>query len=339
MSIRSYAGSIRPSHVLDMILGGHTVIKSTKKNLTLLSTMLMGPISLVLLIIAVYLIQPKVEAKLTSSVKSVLEQNNIDADVSFSGRDGILKGSVESQEVADNAEKLSLSVFGTRVIRNKLSVKDQDHSQESMVEKIIATQNARIKEAAITEYDKESKTIKSVVNKPQSEKGIALTETKPKEVNSFAVAGDTTSGYTSEVDKIMANMQQMNLRKKVVKADKDKKEDVKKVEIKATSPVKKTVIEPLALEKVIVKEVIPPKATILETSSTQAPKAIIKTAEVPTVKEKDMLETSKVDKLNKQTKTSVKKANQVKKKAKKTKKSTGNEVGDIINDFNMNLGF
>ena len=133
------------------------MIKATQKNITLLFTMLMGPISLSLIILSVYLIQPKVEAKLTSNVQSILRQNNISVDVSFSGRDGILKGEVENKEISDNAERLSLSVFGTRVIRNQLIIKTPPSETQ-----IISNNAANIK---ITTALHTSKNIKDQVKR------------------------------------------------------------------------------------------------------------------------------------------------------------------------------
>jgi len=167
---------------------GNKMIKATKKNITLLSTMLMGPISLSLLIISVYLIQPKVEAKLTSNVKSVLEENNISANISFSGRDGILKGDVASQEIADQAEKLSLGVFGTRVIRNQLTVQEQGETQAKVD---MPNPKATIKE-------------NTPLIKPSQEinKDIRMTMLPIKKEDGI-----------SDIDKIMANMQQAALSK------------------------------------------------------------------------------------------------------------------------------
>lgn len=98
-------------------------IESTNKNLSLLFMMLMGPISIILLIISVYLIQPKVEASLVLNVTSALKKNNIEAEVLFSGRDGILKGEVENQDIAEKAQRISGAVFGTRIIHSHLSIR------------------------------------------------------------------------------------------------------------------------------------------------------------------------------------------------------------------------
>ncbi|MCK5918062.1 MAG: hypothetical protein KAG34_06535 [Cocleimonas sp.] len=98
-----------------------------KKDLFILLTMWLSPAVILLLIISIYLVQPKVEAKLVSSVKLVLVEHNIDAEVSFLGRDGTLTGEVGSQEIADKAHRLSRAVFGIRVIRNQLLVRDQPY--------------------------------------------------------------------------------------------------------------------------------------------------------------------------------------------------------------------
>jgi len=153
-------------------------IQATNKNLSLLFTLLMGPISITLLVISVYLIQPKVEAKLTSNVKSVLKEHNIEAEVSFSGRDGILEGEVDSQEMVANAQKISLSVFGTRVIRNYLRVQIKKNNP-------ILTHN--IKKISYIAM--------------QSEKGINKTV-------ALTLKGKEKSIFISQVDKIIANMPQ-----------------------------------------------------------------------------------------------------------------------------------
>jgi hypothetical protein len=105
------------------MIGGY-MKKITKKDLLILLTMWLSPVVILLLVISIYLIQPKVEAKLVSNVRSVLAAHHIDAEVSFSGRDGRLTGEVDSQEIADNAQKLSLTVFGIRVMRNQLLVRE-----------------------------------------------------------------------------------------------------------------------------------------------------------------------------------------------------------------------
>ena len=154
------------------------MIELTNKNLYLLFTLLMGPISIILLVISVYLIQPKVEAKLASSVRLELAKHNIKTEVSFSGRDGILKGEVDSQEIADNAQRISLAVFGTRVIRNYLNVRAK---QDNFVPAPII------------------KKISYAIRQPEKER-ISKEKSKPV--------------FISEVDKIMANMR--NIKKPIV---------------------------------------------------------------------------------------------------------------------------
>ena len=148
--------------------------------------MLMGPISLSLIILSVYLIQPKVEAKLTSNVQSILRQNNISVDVSFSGRDGILKGEVENKEISDNAERLSLSVFGTRVIRNQLIIKTPPSETQ-----IISNNAANIK---ITTALHTSKNIKDQVKRKK-----------------HLIVAKKQNNELSDIDKIIANMQKTAL--------------------------------------------------------------------------------------------------------------------------------
>jgi outer membrane protein OmpA-like peptidoglycan-associated protein len=115
----------------------------TRKDLLILLTMWVSPATLLLLMLSLYLIQPKVEAKLVSHVKSVLAQHNIKADVSFSGRDGILRGRVASQEIAENAHKLSLAVFGTRIIKNRLIVDNNPQNKATL-----GIESPRIKKAS-----------------------------------------------------------------------------------------------------------------------------------------------------------------------------------------------
>jgi len=163
--------------------------KITKKDLLILLTMWLSPVAILLLVISIYLIQPKVEAKLVSSVISVLAQHDINAEVSFSGRDGILKGEVDSQEIADNAQKLSLAVFGARVIRNQLIVKAPQYNafeinnelQQPVIEKISYTTEPQPEAYQIT----------------NQEFVVAINEEK--------------SQYSSEVERIMATMQQQGV--------------------------------------------------------------------------------------------------------------------------------
>jgi len=164
------------------------MIKATKKNIVLLSTMLMGPISLSLLIISVYIIQPKVEAKLTSNVISILQKNNISAEVSFSGRDGVLKGVVDSQKIADDAKKLSLSVFGTRIIHNRLNVINSSLEETSVSSSTPITENIVLATAEKNEF-KES--------------------IKP----TFKAVETISNNKLSDIDKIMVNMQKQSLLK------------------------------------------------------------------------------------------------------------------------------
>ncbi len=166
-------------------------IQATNKNLSLLFTLLMGPISIILLIISVYFIQPKVEAKLVSNVEAVLKKHNIEAEVSFSGRDGILRGEVDSQEVIDNAQKISLTVFGTRVIRNYLSIRAKENDpilignikQNHIFRKISYIKNHPKKE----------------ISKNMNQGAVLILKDQKK------------PAYLSEVDKIMANMNQLTL--------------------------------------------------------------------------------------------------------------------------------
>lgn len=278
--------------------------------------MLMGPVSLILLIISVYIIQPKVEAKLTSKVRSVLEQHNIDAQVSFSGRDGILKGSVENQAEADNAAKLSLEVFGTRVIRNRLNVKNQ-HSSQTIVEKTMTPQPVSVDEA-----------LHRSPIEGATDTAIVVASTNKAKTTSLVVEKDTRmGGYTSEVDKIMANMQQMNLHKPIAKEP-----DVKRETTLTTS--NKRVVESLTLDKVIVKKVkfeLPQPIKAIEVATTKTPKieplsAMSKSVESPVVEKKMVIidEDKEAEKPAKLVKTSK-------------KKSAENDIFDIINDFNASL--
>jgi outer membrane protein OmpA-like peptidoglycan-associated protein len=115
------------------MLGG-CVTKRSKKDLLILLTMWASPATILLLALSLYLIQPKVEAKLVSHVQSVLAEHNIEAEVSFSGRDGKLEGEVATQEIANNAYRLSLEVFGTRIIRNHLVIKDEQNKMDREIE-------------------------------------------------------------------------------------------------------------------------------------------------------------------------------------------------------------
>lgn len=166
-------------------------IELTNKNLSLLFTMLVGPISITLLIISVYLIQPQVEAKLVSNVISALKEHNIKAEVSFSGRDGILEGEVESQKVAKIAQKISLSVFGTRVIRNHLSIRNKKNNVvkiDTFIERPI------------------TKKISYIRPKPEKEASNDLPH-----VVRLVLKDKKKPVFISEVDKIIANMRKKSL--------------------------------------------------------------------------------------------------------------------------------
>ena len=164
-------------------------IQASNKNLSLLFTLFMGPISIVLLIISVYLIQPKVEAKLTSDVKALLKTHNIEAEVSFSGRDGILRGEVDSQEIIDNAQKISLTVFGTRVIRNYLSIRTKE-SNPILTENIKQNHSFK-KEPYIKKHSKKE------INRNMNQGVVLISKAKKK------------PAYLSEVNKIIKNMDQL----------------------------------------------------------------------------------------------------------------------------------
>lgn len=170
-----------------LLLLGHIMnIESTNKNLSLLFTMLMVPIAIILLIISVYLIQPKVEASLVLNVTSALKEHNINAEVLFSGRDGVLKGEVESQDIAEKAQKISGAVFGTRIIRNHLRIRSKKHN----VEKI----DSFIQLPIIRKASYASKVPKETINNSLNETtGLLLINKK----NSTSI---------SEVDRIIANM-------------------------------------------------------------------------------------------------------------------------------------
>ncbi len=148
------------------------MIESTNKNLSLLFALIIGPIFIILVVISVYLIQPEVEEKLTSTVKRELAKHNITVEVSFSGRDGILKGEVDTQENMAKAQSISLAVFGTRTIRNYLNIQTK---QDSCI------QTAMIKKISYTTKQAERK----------------ITPNKNKLIS------------TSQVDEIISNMQQL----------------------------------------------------------------------------------------------------------------------------------
>ena len=160
------------------------MVKSTKKNLTLILTMLMGPISLSLLVLSVYLIQPRVEAKLTTHVQSILKRHDIPARVLFSGRDGVLQGEVETQAMAKHAEKLSLEVFGTRVIRNELSVKG---ATDTSLDENLSTDEPLVKKISLP---------------------MMVGEEQSKYIHHVSISEANKPNISSEVDKIMASMAQ-----------------------------------------------------------------------------------------------------------------------------------
>jgi len=126
--------------VLNNFLTGENVIQLTKKDLFLLLPISISSLVICLLVISIYWVQPKIEAQLVSDVKLALATHRIEATVSFSGRDGILTGEVASQKISDNAYKLSLAVFGTRVIKNNLTVKVKQNNNV----KIVVEQNTHL---------------------------------------------------------------------------------------------------------------------------------------------------------------------------------------------------
>jgi outer membrane protein OmpA-like peptidoglycan-associated protein len=167
------------------VTGGY-MKKITKKDLLILLTMWLSPAAILLLVISIYLVQPKVEAKLVSNVRLVLAEHNIDAEISFSGRDGTLKGEVASQEVVDNAQRLSLAVFGTRIIHNQLIAKDSQYNISEINNEL---QQPSIKKISYT-IEPEQKAYKAINQQP----ALLIKDEKPQ--------------YSSEVEKIMATMQQ-----------------------------------------------------------------------------------------------------------------------------------
>ena len=99
---------------------------TTENNSTLLLAMVIAPVSLLLLILSIYLVQPKIEKKLTQDLSSILKIHDIDATVSFSGRDGLLQGNVSTAKIIVQAEHLSTTVFGIRTLRNQLRVVEKN---------------------------------------------------------------------------------------------------------------------------------------------------------------------------------------------------------------------
>jgi outer membrane protein OmpA-like peptidoglycan-associated protein len=160
--------------------------KITQKDLFILLIMWLSPAAILLLVISIYFVQPKVEAKLASNVKLILTEHNIDAEVFFSGRDGTLKGEVANQEIVDNAQRLSLAVFGTRVIYNKLIAKDSQYNTSEINN---VSQQPSIKKISYT-IEPGQKTYKAIKQQP-----------------AFLIENEKLQ-YSSEVEKIMATMQQ-----------------------------------------------------------------------------------------------------------------------------------
>ncbi len=160
--------------------------KIIKKDLLILLTIWLSPAAILLLVISIYLVQPKVEAKLVSSVRLVLSEHNINAEVSFSGRDGTLTGEVGSQEIADNAQRLSLTVFGIRVIRNQLLVRDQPYITSEINNEL----QLPVIEKISYRIDQQQEVDQTINQEPEIESEAE----KPQ--------------YSSDVERIMAAMQQ-----------------------------------------------------------------------------------------------------------------------------------
>ncbi len=172
------------------MIGGQ-MKKIIKKDLFILLTMWLSPATILLLVISIYLVQPKVEAKLVSSVQSVLAEHHIDAEVSFSGRDGTLRGEVRSQEIADNAQKLSLAVFGIRVIHNQLLIRGQPYSASN--------------KASETNNELPLPVIEKISYRIDPQQDIDETVNQEPEIIERKVEKPQ---YSSDVERIMATMQQ-----------------------------------------------------------------------------------------------------------------------------------
>jgi hypothetical protein len=76
----------------------------------------------VLLPLSIYFLKSDIEADLTKRLEKQLGKHDIQANISFSGRDLTLQGAVKDEEQIKLAEKTAEEVCGIRVTKNQLTV-------------------------------------------------------------------------------------------------------------------------------------------------------------------------------------------------------------------------
>ncbi len=77
---------------------------------------------LVLLASSFYILNADIELKLISDVREQFEAEELQYNIDFKGRDGILTGTVANEKERQEAVKIAESVDGVRVIRNELTI-------------------------------------------------------------------------------------------------------------------------------------------------------------------------------------------------------------------------
>jgi len=80
----------------------------------------------ILLVSSFYILNTDIELKLISDVREQFEAEELQYNIDFKGRDGILTGTVASEKEGQKAVKIAESVEGVRVIRNQLTIIKND---------------------------------------------------------------------------------------------------------------------------------------------------------------------------------------------------------------------
>lgn len=75
--------------------------------------------------------QPVIETDLLQRTRQALSEEGLPADgIYFDGRDGVLTGEVDNQEVSAQVENVVQQVYGVRDVTNQLAIKPGSHSGE-----------------------------------------------------------------------------------------------------------------------------------------------------------------------------------------------------------------
>jgi len=112
---------------------------------------------IILLIASILIIKPRIESDLTKKVTEQLKLQGIVAQVSFSGRDGIIKGIVKKADIK-KAEKSANEVCGIHFIDNQLIARGAQKSTQATVIKS-ATPPSSLEQAVDTDKKLEAVTV------------------------------------------------------------------------------------------------------------------------------------------------------------------------------------